>query len=69
MSLINGGPVPVAVAVQETLPRTEATKPVQAKPLPKGEAAAQYQANKDAARRPPAKHHHDHRGQKVDIDA
>ncbi len=68
MSLINGGPTPVAVAPQETLPR-EAREPAQTKPLPKGEAAAQYQANKDAARRTPEKGPPSDRGQKVDIDA
>ncbi len=68
MSLINGGPLPIAVAAQETLPR-EAREPVQAKPLPKGEAAAHYQANRDAARRPPQKETPDERGQRVDIDA
>ena len=66
MSLINGGPTPVAVAAQETLPRTEAREPVQAKPLPKGEAAARYQAERDAARKPPPD---DNRGKRVDIDA
>ena len=69
MSLINGGPLPVAVAAQETLPRAEAREPAHAKPLPKGEAAAHYQANRDSARKPPQKDSDDERGQRVDIDA
>jgi hypothetical protein len=68
MSLINGGPTPVAVAPQETQPR-EAREPAQTKPLPKGEAAAQYQANKDAARRAPQREDSGERGKRVDIDA
>ncbi len=66
MSLIHGGPMPFAVAAPDTMPRTEARQPVRAKPLPKGEAAARYQADRDSARQ----HHGDDdaRGQEVDID-
>ena len=66
MSLINGGPMPLMVAAQDTMPRTEARQPVRAKPLPKGEAATRYQADRDSARKRDGDS--DERGQKVDVD-
>lgn len=67
MSLIPGGSVPLVVPAQETLPQSrELRDPVAIRQIPKGEAAARYQAEQHNERRASPD---DSRGQRVDIDA